>query len=700
MIGETVSHYRIIEKLGAGGMGLVFKAEDLRLGRIVALKFVSEELLRDHQALRRFQREAKAASSLNHPNICTIHQIDEFEGKPFIIMELLEGEPLSALLREGPLDPRELITIAIQINDALQAAHEKGIIHRDIKPSNIFVSNRRVAKILDFGLAKVIPENVTRSGAAAAELTITRDQSLTQAGLPMGTIGYMSPEQVRGEEIDARTDLFSFGATLYEMATGKLPFHGSSPAVVLGAILHETPADPSVENSNFPRRLDRILAKALAKDKSLRYQTAGELQSDLVRLKEELDAGKKTRLKHLLPWTIGTAALALFCIALVTHRLPMSAPRSVTPSQDVVHPPRRSLAVLGFKNLTGRRDIDWLSTALSEMLSTELAAGERLRIVPGENVARAKVGLSLVEFDSYNEDTLTRLKKNLGTDLVVLGSYVDLGAQSGNQLRVDVRLQDTARGETLVAMSQTGTESNLFQLVTNVGAQLREKLSVGDVPASEVEGVRASLPSNAETMRLYAEGLKSLRAFDFLAARDLLSKVVLAQPDYAPGHSALSLAYSALGYDQKATQEGKRAYELSAGFSREDRLAIEGHYRETTREWEQAIRIYQSLWRSFPDNIEYGLRLAAAQTFAGEGKDALKTVSALRRLRSSSRGDPRIHLAQASAFNSLGEFEQALRSAQSAVAGSEVRGSSLREGMIWRAGRFTARGIRSRRLRR
>jgi tetratricopeptide (TPR) repeat protein len=411
------------------------------------------------------------------------------------------------------------------------------------------------------------------------------------------------------------------------------------------------------------------VAKALQKDKSARYQTAAELQADLLRLKHDLDTGRKTIPKRLLPWGIAAAAV-LLCIALITYRLTTSAPNRVARSQSTIHSSRRSLAVLGFQNLTGRRNIEWLSTALSEMLSTELAAGQNLRIVPGENVARAKAGLSLVTFDTYNEHTLTRLKKNLRTDLVVLGSYVDLGTQAGNQLRVDVRLQDTARGETLLAISETGTESNLFQLVSLIGSQLREKLSVGEVPASEMEGVRASLPSNADVMRLYAEGLKALRVFDFLPARDLLRKVVSAQPDYAPGHSALSLAYSALGYDEDARREGKRAYELSAGLSREDRLAIEAHYREATREWDQAIQIYRSLWRSFPDNIEYGLRLAAAQTFAGNGQDALKTVIELRKLPNPSRDDPRIDLAQAAAFNSLGDFEQTLRATESAIAKS------------------------------
>ncbi|HEX4164692.1 MAG TPA: protein kinase [Bryobacteraceae bacterium] len=668
MIGGTVSHYRIIEELGAGGMGQVFKAEDLKLRRTVALKFVSENLARDDQARKRFEREARAASSLNHPHICTIHQIDEFEGKPFIVMELLEGQPLSTMIREAPLKPDELIELAIQIADALHAAHEKGIIHRDLKPSNIFISHRRTAKILDFGLAKLTPKPWSPiSGDVATESVLTLEQSFSQPGLPMGTLGYMPPEQIRGEPTDARGDLFSFGITMYEMATGQAPFRGSSAAVILGAILHQVPVAPSVHNPALPRELDRIIAKALEKDKNARYQTASDMHRDLVDLKSRLESGRQSRPRRLWFWAIPAAILLCTCLMLFVPRLRLSSPHSLAPAQNTVHSRRRSLAVLGFRNLTGRREIDWLSVALSEMLSTELATGEALRIIPGENVTLAAVGFSPGHAESYNETMLDRLRKRLGTDLVVVGSYVDLGPESGNQLRVDVRLEDAARGETLSAVSQTGAEANLFQLVTRVGSMLREKLGIGNVPASEIAGVRASLPSQPEIMRLYAEGLTSLRGFDFLAARDLLNKVVLAQPDYAPAHSALSRAYSALGFDEKATGEAKRAYDLSVSMPREDQLAIEARYREATHNWEAAIDIYRSLWRSFPDNLEYGLQLAHAQTSGGKARDALETVKVLHALPSPSRDDPRIDLTEVAAFQSLGEFDQSLRSVQRVI---------------------------------
>lgn len=266
MIGKTISHYRIIGELGAGGMGKVFKAEDLKLGRTVALKFISENLARNEQVLKRFEREAQAASSLNHPNICTIYQFDEFDGKPFIVMELLDGEPLSELVREAPLDLADLIEFAMQIADALQSAPEKGIIHRDIKPSNIFVSRRGIVKILDFGLAKQRPLLLPSvSGDAATESIVTLAQSLSQPGVLVGTVEFMAPEQVRGEPTDARADLFSLGVTLYVMGTGQSPFRGSSAAVILGAILHEVPTAPlltrAVSLANSTRLLPRLSKK-------------------------------------------------------------------------------------------------------------------------------------------------------------------------------------------------------------------------------------------------------------------------------------------------------------------------------------------------------------------------------------------------------------------------------------------------------
>ncbi len=667
--GKSVGAYELMREIGHGGMATVFLARDRRHDRQVAVKILHPELA---AALgpERFLREIRLTAQLQHPHILPLHDSGEADGFLFYVMPYVEGESLRhRLMREPQLPLDEALTIAREVADALSYAHSRDVVHRDIKPENILLASGH-ALVADFGIARAI--------------TAAGGERLTHTGLTIGTPGYMSPEQASGSShLDGRSDQYSLACVLYEMLAGEPPYTGpTAQAIVAKQLTEPLPHIRTVRT--VPETVEAALTKALAKVAADRFPTMSGFTAAL----ENPTAPAR---RWPVRATIGASLALLLLVAAVIVGVNFSELRTrlfqrggaaaglaAVPASPAKA--RRSVAVLGLKNLSRRPDQAWLSTALSEMLTTELAAGEQLRTIPGEDVAQMKINLSLPDADSYGRETLARIRRSLGTDDVVLGSYVPLGR---GQIRLDLRLQDTEAGETLEAVSQKGTEAQLDDLVNRAGAVLRQKLGAGELTATASAAVRASLPSNPEASRLYAGGLAKLRVFDPLGARVLLEKAVAADSNNALAHSALATAWLALptvrgsGYDSMAQHEAKRAFDLSAHLSREGRLWVEGRYRETTHQWSKAVEIYRTLWGFFPDNLDYGLRLAAVQTQGGRGRDALGIIEALRTLPPPQRDDPRVDVAEAQAAYAVGDSRRALAAATRATAKGEAQEAKL-----------------------
>jgi len=663
MLNQTLSHYRVLEQIGAGGMGVVYRARDEQLERDVAIKVLSPGLLADDAARKRFRKEALSLARLNHPNIAIVHEFGSQDGTDFLVTEYIPGITLDAKLGRGSLATKEVIDLSGQLMHGLTAAHEQGIVHHDLKPANLRLTPDGRLKILDFGLAQLAP-HASEQGLTA---TLTKSQEVT------GTLPYMAPEQLRGEPTDARGDIWSAGVVLYEMASGKRPFPQSNSPLLINAILNQSPDPPRKINGTIPPGLEQIILKALDKDPAHRYQTARELGVDL----ERLNTGT---LPIAIPqpavnrWYVAGGITFLLAVVIagffgfVVYR--NKQPSSTAP----VGPHRRSVAVLGFKNLAGKPEEAWLSTAISEMLTTELGQGDQLRTISGENVAQMRASLALPEADSFSQETLIRIRENLGSDDVVVGSYIPLTA---GVIRLDLRLQDTVAGEILASVSEKGSASQIDELVSRAGAELRAKLGVAGLSDAESASVRATLPANPEAAQLYSEGLEKLRLFDALAARPLLEKAAALDPNHAPTHSALAEAWSVLGYDDKAKEQAKRALDLSGPFSREERLLIEGRYHDLTRDWAGATSSYRALWEFFPDRVDYGLLFARAQTRSDHVDDAVATIAELRKLRASKGEAARIDLAEAQVAAARSDYKLQQSAAEKAVQGGTAIGANL-----------------------
>jgi serine/threonine protein kinase/Tfp pilus assembly protein PilF len=646
-------------------MGVVYRAHDEQLDRDVAIKVLPSRSLADETTQKRFRREALSLARLNHPNVATVHEFGTQDGIDFLVTEYISGIAIDARLAAGPLPVAEVFRLGLQMAQGLAAAHQQGIVHRDLKPGNLRLTRDGRLKILDFGLAQFMPQ----PSDLGLTVTVTKSQETT------GTLPYMAPEQLRGEGADARCDVWAAGAVLYEMATGRRPFPQTNAPLLIDAILNRPFEPASRVNPEVPPVLDEVIRKALAKDPSQRYQTGGELA---VALELPVSTGTAPvfpapapakRAKSYLASALIVALLAVASAAyLFVHRKKDAGSAPPTAIR------RRSIAVLGFKNLSGSPEKSWLSTALSELMTTELSQGDELRTIPGESVAQMRMSLAIPDADSYSQQTLNRIRQNLGSDDVVVGSYLPLG---NGVLRLDLRMQDALAGETLATVSEKGNESEIDTLVGKAGAKLRAKLGIAALSDEQSAVVRTSLPSNPEAARLYAEGLQKLRLFDVLAARDLLEKSVALDPGHAPAHSALAQAWATLGYDDKARVQAKRALELSPSFSREERLLIEGRAHEILAEQPAAIENYRALWQFFPDRVDYGLLLIRAQINAGRGNDAESTLSDIRKLPVSEADAARIDLSDGNIAMSQSDFKRQQSSADRAANRGRAVGASL-----------------------